>query len=111
MRQSFTKGKPVNATAAYPSKPIKLIVPGGAGGPGDIVARVMGEKLSGYLGQQIIYKQAGSQNAGVLEAAQAPADGYTVVMATGAFYINVALYRKLPFDPVRDFAPVASVAS
>ena len=101
----------MNATQTYPVKPIYLIVPGVAGGPGDIIARVIGEKLSTNLGQQVIIKQGLSQNAAVLDAARAPADGYTLVMGTGAFYINAALYRKLPFDPVKDFAPVASVAS
>src|SRR5688572_95879 len=101
----------MSAIPAYPTKPIHLIVPGAAGGPGDIIARAIGEMLSANLGQQVIFKQGLNQNAGVLEAARAPADGYTLVMGTGSFYINAALYRKLPFDPVKDFSPVSSVAS
>lgn len=101
----------MSPTSAYPSKPINLIVPGVAGGPGDIIARAMGTKLSANLGQQVIFKQGLSQNDGILQAARSPADGYTFVMATGSFYINAALYRKLPFDPVKDFTHVNSVAS
>ena len=98
----------------YPTKPIRLIVTGGAGGTTDVVARVVGDKLAGVIGQPIVYdNRAGASGiiAADLAAKSAP-DGYTMYIATtGGLAINVSLFKKLPYDPVRDFAPVALLGS
>jgi tripartite-type tricarboxylate transporter receptor subunit TctC len=97
--------------AGYPNKPIRVVVPGSKGGPGDIIANTVAEKLSAVLGQRIDIEPAKSQSAGLLATARAPADGYTFGMGGGSFYISAALYRQLPFDPFKDFTPVNLVAS
>jgi tripartite-type tricarboxylate transporter receptor subunit TctC len=101
-----------DAAAAYPSKPIRYVVPYPPGGPLDIVARVLGQKLAERWGQAVIVdNRAGAGgNIGVDLVAKAPADGYTIVMGAVATHaINVHLYAKLPFDPIRDFAPVVLI--
>ncbi len=95
----------------YPSKPIRLIVPFPAGGASDVVARTIQTKLSENLGQLIIIDNrvgaAGIIGTGI--AAQARADGYTLVLVPSSHAINSSLYSKLPYDSVRDFAPVAMI--
>jgi tripartite-type tricarboxylate transporter receptor subunit TctC len=109
---SFTA---LNATAdTYPSRPIKLIVPFPAGGTTDILARAVGVELTKTFGQSVIVEnRAGAGgNIGSEIVAKAPADGYTILMGTvGTHAINQSLYKKLPFDPVKDFAPVTVVAA
>ena len=100
------------AQESYPSKPIRMIVPFAAGGPTDIVARVMGAKMAEHLGQPIVVENrtGAGGNIGAEVAAKAPADGYTLLMATVSTHaINPGLYRNIPYDPVRDFAPVGQV--
>ena len=102
-----------DAPAAFPAKPIRLVVPFPPGGSTDIIARVIGQKLSESLGQQVIVenKPGAGGNIGVESVAKAPADGYTLVMGhVGTFGSNPALYKKLPYDPVKDFAPVTLIA-
>jgi tripartite-type tricarboxylate transporter receptor subunit TctC len=103
------------AQQAYPNAPIRLVVGYAAGGTTDILARSLGEQLGKILGQTIIVdnKPGAASNIGASFVAQAKPDGYTLYMATVASHgINPALYRgKLPFDPVKDFAPVSMVAS
>jgi len=97
----------------YPSKPVRLVVPFAAGGTTDVLARLMGQKLSESLGQQFIIdnRPGANGNLGTEMAVKAPADGYTLVMSyDGTMAINPSTYRKLPFDPQKDLAPVASVA-
>jgi tripartite-type tricarboxylate transporter receptor subunit TctC len=105
---------PLGANAqAYPAKPITVIVPFAAGGTTDILARVIGQALNKELGQSVIVdNRAGAGgNIGAQLAAKAPADGYTLFMGTvGTHAINQSLYKKLPFDPVKDFAPLTRVA-
>jgi tripartite-type tricarboxylate transporter receptor subunit TctC len=96
---------------SYPNKPIRIIVPGSKGGPGNIIANTVAEKLSAILSQRIEIESAKSQSAGLLAAATAPADGYTFGMGGGSFYVSAALYKTLPFDPFKDFTPVNLVAS
>ncbi len=99
---------------AYPTKPIRLIVPLTAGGPTDILARLIAQPLSVSLGQQVVIdnRPGAGGNIGAEMAARAPADGYTLFMGTsGPLSINVTLYSKLAFDPLRDFAPVILAAS
>jgi tripartite-type tricarboxylate transporter receptor subunit TctC len=101
------------AQAAYPSRPINLIVPFSAGGTTDILARIVGEAIKKELGQPVIVDNragAGGNIGGALAAKAAP-DGYTLFMGTvGTHAINASLYKKMPFDHVKDFAPLTRVA-
>jgi tripartite-type tricarboxylate transporter receptor subunit TctC len=105
---------PFAATAqTYPSKPIRLLVPFAPGGTTDVIARLVGQKLSEALGQPFVIdnRPGANGNLGTELAVKSPADGYTLVMSyDGTLAINPSIYRKLPFDPQRDLAPVASVA-
>lgn len=102
------------AAQTYPNRPIRLIVAYPPSGGADIAARILGQKLSDSLGQQIVVDNR-SGAAGIIGteiAARAAPDGYTLIMGTNATHgIFVSLYRKLPYDPVRDFAPVTKVVS
>jgi tripartite-type tricarboxylate transporter receptor subunit TctC len=101
-----------SAQDKYPSKPVRMIVSFAAGGPTDIVARVISAKLSEYLGQQfVVENRAGAGgNLGADLVAKAPGDGYTLLMATVSTHaINPGLYKKMPYDPVKDFEPIAQV--
>jgi tripartite-type tricarboxylate transporter receptor subunit TctC len=102
------------AQAEYPNKPIRLLVGFAPGGTTDIVARIVAPKLSEALNQQrvVIDNRAGAGQiiASELTAKAAP-DGYTLFMASAAFTINPAIHKKLPFDSLRDFAPIAIVAA
>ena len=101
---------PAHAQSAYPTRPISLIVPFPAGGSTDLVARVVAEKMNGLLGQQIVVDNRGGAggNVGSAAAAKSEPDGYTLLMGTVATHaINSALYKKMPYDPVKDFAPVS----
>ena len=98
----------------YPNKLVRLIVPYPAGGPVDVIARLLAQKLTENEGQQIIIDNRGGANGiiGVEIAAKAAPDGYTLLMAlTSTHSINPRMYSKLPYDPVRDFAPVALLAA
>jgi tripartite-type tricarboxylate transporter receptor subunit TctC len=98
---------------AYPTKPIRMIVPFPPGGSVDVVARVVAPKLSESLGQQVIIenRSGASGNIGTELAARARPDGYTLMMHTIPFVANVHLYAKVPYDPLNDFAPIALVSS
>jgi tripartite-type tricarboxylate transporter receptor subunit TctC len=99
--------------AQYPSKPIRLVVPFPAGGTTDILARAVAQKLSEAWGQQVIVdnRPGAGGNIGSDIVAKAAPDGYTLVMGTvGTHAINPSLYRKMPYDHVKDFAPVILVA-
>jgi tripartite-type tricarboxylate transporter receptor subunit TctC len=102
------------AQGSYPSKPVKIIVAFTAGGPTDVVARLIGQKLTESWGQQVVVENRPGV-AGVLGSevvAKSPADGYTLLMATaGNLTVNQHLYPKMKFDPIRDFAPVMQTAS
>ena len=103
---------PRAAWAAYPDKPIRLIVPFAAGGLADITMRIMGEKLGERLGQRIVIdnRPRGGGIAAAQAVATAPPDGYTLIVFTNGTAISVGLFKALPFDPVKDFVPVSSVA-
>ena len=98
----------------YPSKPIRLIVPFGPGGTTDILARVVGDRLGERWGQQVLIDNrpgAGGNIAAELTARAAP-DGYTIFLGSmGTQSINVSIYPKLAFDPVKDFAPISLVSN
>ena len=96
----------------YPSRPVRIIVPFAAGGPTDIVARIMGARMGELLGQQfIVENRAGAGgNLGADAVAKSASDGYTLLMATVSTHaINPGLYKKMPYDPIRDFTPVGQV--
>jgi tripartite-type tricarboxylate transporter receptor subunit TctC len=97
------------AAQSFPQRTIRFVVPFGTGGAPDVVARIVGKKLSENLGQQVVVdNRAGAS--GIIAAelvARAPADGYTLFVASiHHLAINPHLYQKLPYDPVRDFTPV-----
>jgi len=97
--------------ANFPNKPVRLIVPVAAGGPTDIVARMLAEKLSKMWGQQVVIENKGGAgtNIGNEYVAQSDPDGYTVLFATASLAVNSSLYRSLNYDPIADFAPVSLV--
>ena len=102
-----------NAQAqAYPSKPIRWIVPFPPGGSTDILARVVGQKLTESWGQQVIVENRGGAGGtlGAAEAARSPADGYTLLMGAIHHTIATSVYPKLPYDFQKDFAPITVVA-
>ncbi|SEA45888.1 tripartite tricarboxylate transporter substrate binding protein [Variovorax sp. YR216] len=101
------------AFAAYPEKPIKIIIGFPAGGPLDQHARLLADKLQAVLGQPLIidYKPGAGGSVGAEMVAKSPADGYTLMLAnTGVAVINGALYSKLPYNTLRDFTPIARTA-
>lgn len=104
----FTVAMPALAQQAWPARPVKIVVPYPPGGPTDIVARLVGAKMSERLKQPfVIENRAGAGgNIGAEAVAKAPADGYTLVLATTAHSINPSLFPSLGYDVVRDFAPV-----
>jgi tripartite-type tricarboxylate transporter receptor subunit TctC len=101
------------AFAAYPERPIRLMVPWPAGGSSDAAARVIAKHLQDRLKQTVIVdnKAGASGNIGTAEVARAAPDGYTLLLSSGPFSINPSLFRTLPFDTVRDFVPVAQIAN
>src|SRR5436190_12867346 len=97
----------------YPNKIVRIIVPFAAGGPTDVMARFIGQKLSERLGQQfIIENQPGAAgNIGMGNAARAPGDGYTILFVSSSFVVNPSLYHKVPYDPEKDFVPITKAAA
>jgi tripartite-type tricarboxylate transporter receptor subunit TctC len=97
----------------YPSKPIRLVVGFAAGGPSDVAARTIGQKLTEKWGQQVIIdiRPGAGGNIATEIVAKAPADGYTLLEPAFAHAVNPFLYPKLPFDAVKDFAPILLFAS
>jgi tripartite-type tricarboxylate transporter receptor subunit TctC len=95
----------------FPNKPVRLIVPVAAGGPTDIVARMLAEKLSRMWGEQVFIENKGGAgtNIGNEYAARSDPDGYTILFATASLAVNTSLYRSLSYDPTADFTPVSLV--
>jgi tripartite-type tricarboxylate transporter receptor subunit TctC len=103
---------PGRADEPYPNKPVRVVVPFAAGGPTDIVGRVFAQKLTELLGQSFYVenKSGAGGNIGAEVAAKAPPDGYTLLVATVSTHaINPGLYAKMPYDPLKDFAPISHV--
>jgi tripartite-type tricarboxylate transporter receptor subunit TctC len=98
---------------AYPSKPVKLILPFPPGGGTDILGRVIGERLAASLGQPVVVDNRGGAggNLGAEAAAHAAPDGYTLLLAAPTLAISPSLYAKLSYDPLKDLAPVSLVAA
>lgn len=101
------------AQGAYPTKPIKMVVPFPAGGPTDVVGRLAGQKMSEILGQQVVIenKAGAGGNIGADSVAKSPGDGYTILLGTVATHaLNSALYKVIPYDPIADFKSIALLA-
>src|SRR4051812_29875117 len=108
MAQAATTSAP-----AYPARPVRVIVPQSAGGSTDLAARIVLQRMSESMGQTLVVDNrpgAGSLN-GTETVAQAPPDGYTLLAVAASFTINPSLHANLPFDPVRDFAPITQFAA
>ena len=99
------------AFAQYPNKPVKIIVPFAAGGPADIYARVLGQKLQEVLGQPVVVEDrpGGGSVVGTDAVAKSPPDGYTLLMMSNTHTVNESLMTTKPFDLMRDFVPIAPV--
>jgi len=108
----YAQAGPGSAVSSYPSKPIRLVVPYPAGGGLDVMSRLLGERLSQRLGQPVVVDN--KPGAGTILAAElvakSPADGYTLMVTTDSTVtINQHLYSRLPYDPVKDFAPITQL--
>ncbi len=103
-------GRPAVA-AGYPERPVRIVVPFAAGGPSDLTARLMAVKLGEALGQTFIVENRGGAggNLGIAQVARSAPDGYTLMVVSSAFVVNPALYKQVPYDPFKDFAPVAEL--
>jgi len=97
---------------AYPTRPVRVIVPFAPGGPTDVLARLVMQQLSQRFGQQFYVENQGGVggNLGMGAAARAVPDGYTVLAVSGSFVVNPSLYSKIPYEPYKDFAPVTLAA-
>ena len=102
---------PALAQGKYPDRPVRLILPFGAGGVADITTRLVADKLGEKLGQRFVVEN--NAGAGGIAAAravmQAPADGYTLAVFSNGTAVSVGLFKSLPFDPIKDFAPVSAM--
>jgi tripartite-type tricarboxylate transporter receptor subunit TctC len=98
----------MSAAQAYPTRPVRIIVPFTAGGPATVMAHVIAQPLSESLGQSFYVENlpAGASNVGTATAAKSPPDGYTLLIVTPSFVINPSMYAKLAYDPIKDFTPV-----
>ncbi len=101
------------AEPQYPVRPIRLIVPFAPGGPTDVIARIISQKLTEAWGQQVVIdNRAGAGgNIGMGLAAGAAPDGYTILMVSSSFVVNPGLYSKIPYDPYKSFIPVSNAAA
>jgi tripartite-type tricarboxylate transporter receptor subunit TctC len=102
------------AAQPYPSRPVRLVNPFPAGGPLDVLGRLLSERLSGALGKPVLVenKPGAAGNVGAAEVAKAPADGHTVLLTLFSIVTsNPHLYDRLPFDPLKDFAPITALAT
>jgi len=109
---ALTIGAGAASAQSYPDHPVKVIVPFAPAGPTDVIARIVADKLSASLGQQFyVENRAGAGgNIGTAAVAQSPADGYTLLVASTGLVVNPSLFAKVPYDPVKDFAPITLVA-
>jgi tripartite-type tricarboxylate transporter receptor subunit TctC len=98
--------------ASYPNRPVRIIVPFAAGGPPDVISRLVAQKLSERWSQQVYVENhpGAGGNTGTATAARAAPDGYTLYMMSTGFMVNPSLYAKVPYDPIKDFAPVTLAA-
>ncbi|MBO0764055.1 MAG: tripartite tricarboxylate transporter substrate binding protein [Hyphomicrobiaceae bacterium] len=96
----------------YPDRPVKVIVPFAPAGPTDVIARIVTDKLSASLGKQFYVENrpGAGGNTGTGAVATSPADGYTLIVVSTGFMVNPSLFAKVPYDPVKDFAPISLIA-
>jgi tripartite-type tricarboxylate transporter receptor subunit TctC len=101
-----------SALAAYPDRPIKIVVANSPGGPSDIMARIMAAEWQKVMGGSVFVENRGGAggNIGYGYAARAEPDGYTVLLTTSAYVVNPGLYNSIPYDPFKDFVPIAEPA-
>jgi tripartite-type tricarboxylate transporter receptor subunit TctC len=101
------------AADTYPNKVVRIIVPFPPGGPTDVMARLIGQKLSERLGQQFIVENmpGAAGNIGMGNAARAAGDGYTILFVSSSYVVNPSLYSKPPYDPDKDFTPITKAAA
>ncbi len=105
---------PVLAQAAYPNRPVKLIVPFPPGGGNDVIGRVIAQKLTDRWGQNVVVENRAGANGivGLQALMQTPADGYTLAVgAAGPLAVNPSLYARLPYDPLKDFTPITNLVN
>jgi len=110
----FARAATLAQAQSYPAKPIRMVVPYTAGGPADLLARALGQKLTDAWGQQVIVenKPGANEIIAAQDVAKSPPDGYNWLLASDAVYsLNPYLYSKLPYDPAKDFAPVARIVT
>src|SRR4029453_4921061 len=101
------------AAEAYPERPISLVVPFAPGGPTDIIARILSLAFTHSLGPQVIVDNRGGTagNIGMGQVARATPDGYTLLLTSTALAVNPALFKNLPYDPIKDFAPISELVN
>ena len=101
------------AAESYPARPVRVIVPFAPGGPPDIIARIVAQKLTQHFTQQFFVENipGAGGNTGTAAAERAPADGYTLLVISTGFFVNPSLYSKVPYDPIGGFAPISLVAT
>src|SRR5262249_25980232 len=102
-----------SSAQTYPTRPVRLVVPFGAGGPTDVIARIVAQKLSEIWGQQVYTENipGAGGNTGVAMGAGAPAGGYPILVGSTGFMVNPSMYAKVPYDPIKDFSPITLVAA
>ena len=102
---------PTGARAAYPERPVRIVVPFAPGGPTDIMARVVATALGEVLGGNVIVenKPGAGGNIGIASVARAEPDGYTLLLTSSAYVLNPALYEQVPYDPFKSFTPLNCV--
>jgi tripartite-type tricarboxylate transporter receptor subunit TctC len=105
-------GIPASSAQHYPNRPVRVVVGFPAGGPTDAIARIVAQKLSDKLGQQFFVENIGGAggNTAAGQVGRATPDGYTIMAISTGFVVNPSLYAKVPYDPIKDFAPVTLVA-
>ena len=101
------------AAQEYPTRPVRMIVPFAAGGPTDVIARIVAQKLTEGLGHQVVVdNRAGAGgNIGMGLAATSQPDGHTLIVVSSSFVVNPGLYQSIPYDPYKSFAPVSNMAA
>ena len=109
---ALTIGAGAASAQSYPDHPVKVIVPFAPAGPTDVIARIVSDKLSASLGKQfyVVNQPGAGGNTASGMVAQAPGDGYTLMGVSTGFVVNPSLFAKVPYDPVKDFAPITLVA-
>src|SRR3954453_21990074 len=106
-------GVPAASAEGYPTRPVRVVVGFPAGGPTDVIARLVSQKLSDALGQQFFVENIGvaGGNTAAGQVARATPDGYTIMGISTGFVVNPSLYAKVPYDPIKDFTAVTLVAA